>query len=177
MALTIKQKLFVEHYLETRNAFRAAKLAGYAGNDRTLRQAGSENLAKPDIIAEIDNRLKPFILSANRVLAGLSAIADIDVGDVFEDDGSFSLAKAKERGITRLIKSLAYDKDTGRITKVELHSAHEALRDLGKHFGLFPNNLKLSIEDADKAIDSAISAHSLPKPESFAGEPMLDSEM
>jgi hypothetical protein len=45
--------------------------------------------------------------------------------------------------------------------------------------GDFGRQEKITItsEDADKAIDAALAAHNLPKPETFAGEPMIDSEM
>lgn len=151
--LTIKQKLFIEHYLATRNGTRAAELAGYAGNQNTLKQVAAENLAKPYIRAEIDRRLRPFILSANQVLAGLSSIAENDIAEAFEADGSFNLEKAKERGVTRLIKSLNFDKDTGKMTKVELYSAHDGLRDLGKYHKLFTEKLEIRDprEDAQEA--------------------------
>lgn len=37
--------------------------------------------------------------------------------------------------------------------------------------------LALTVDDADKAIDDAVAKHNLPKPESFAGEPLVESEM
>jgi len=171
--LTIKQKLFIECYLQTRNGFQSAKLAGYAGDDHTLRVVASQNLAKPSIRAEIDRRLEPFILSANQVLAGLSGIADIDIADVFEPDGSFDLAKAKARGVSRYIKSITRDKDTLAVTKVEVYSAHEGYRDMGKHRGLFPTKIEISKSEADEAIDRS----GAPLPETFHGEPVVDSEM
>lgn len=174
--LTVKQKLFVEHFLVTRNGVESAKLAGYAGNYNTLKQVAAENLAKPYIRAEIDKRLKPFILSANQVLAGLSSIAEIDLAEVFEEDGTFNLAEAKKRGVTKLIKAIEYHPN-GKLKKIELYSAHEGHRDLGKFHGLFPTQIKLSTEEADKAIDEAVEKHNLPKPESFAGEPLVESEM
>ena len=73
--LTTKQNLFVHYYLEHRNAFKSAKLAGYQGNDDTLRQVGAENLAKPYIREAIESHFKGRILSADGVLAELSDIA------------------------------------------------------------------------------------------------------
>lgn len=173
MGLTVKQKLFVEHYLIERNGTQAARLAGYAGDDNTLAQVAYENLRKPEIRTAIDERLEPFILSANQVLAGLSGIAEVDIADVFEPDGSFDLAKAKERGVSRFIKSITRDKDTGTVTKVEVYSAHEGYRDMGKHRGLFPNKIEISSKEADEAINRS----GAPLPETFHGEPMVDSEM
>lgn len=63
--LTPKQSLFVAEYIKTGNATESARRAGYAGNDLTLKQVGSENLAKPYIAQAIekanikrDNRLE-----------------------------------------------------------------------------------------------------------------------
>ena len=45
--LTTKQKLFCEKYIETKNATQSAIFAGYS--EKTARQMGAENLAKPYI--------------------------------------------------------------------------------------------------------------------------------
>lgn len=52
--LTMKQKKFVAEYLKTGNATEAARRAGYKGTDTTLKQVGSENLAKPYIKAMVE---------------------------------------------------------------------------------------------------------------------------
>lgn len=54
MALTAKQKRFVEEYLIDLNATQAAIRAGYSEN--TARAIGAENLTKPDIASEIKKR-------------------------------------------------------------------------------------------------------------------------
>lgn len=76
--LTLKQQAFTNYYIETQNATKAAKLAGYAGNDVTLGQVGAENLKKPQIKAEIDRILKErseySIASAEEVLNGLTSL-------------------------------------------------------------------------------------------------------
>lgn len=174
---TLKQRLFIEHYLTTRNGVESARRAGYSGDDPTLRVTASRLLTKANVRAEIDRRLKPFILTANQVLAGLTSIAETDIASLFEPDGTFDLSKAKERGVSKLIKSLTFDKDTGKVTKVEVYSAHEGHRDLGKFHGLFPTQLKVTTEDVDKAINEALEKYNLPKPDTFAGEPLVDSEM
>jgi len=53
--LSAKQVAFISAYLGAAalNATKAARMAGYHGSDRTLRSVGAENLAKPDIQAEI----------------------------------------------------------------------------------------------------------------------------
>jgi phage terminase small subunit len=58
--VTEKQRRFIEAYMgeAAGNATQAARLAGYAGNERTLIQVGSENLTKPDIRRAIAARIK-----------------------------------------------------------------------------------------------------------------------
>lgn len=66
--MTEKQRRFVEAYMGTAagNATEAARIAGYAGSDNTLKSVGAENLAKPDIAAAIDARQKADPLIADR---------------------------------------------------------------------------------------------------------------
>lgn len=71
--LTPKQERFVSEYLIDLNATQAAIRAGYS--EKTARQAGSENLSKPDIAeaiaAKADKAAEKLDLSAERVLRGL----------------------------------------------------------------------------------------------------------
>jgi phage terminase small subunit len=73
--LTTKQRLFVEAYLANPNATEAARKAGYKGNDDTLKQVGSENLAKPYIRALVEKRVQEAIITADEVLTGIKTIA------------------------------------------------------------------------------------------------------
>lgn len=54
--LTEKQRRFVEAYVGEAcgNATEAARLAGYDGNDNTVRSVGCENLTKPAVAAAIE---------------------------------------------------------------------------------------------------------------------------
>lgn len=75
--LTDKQEAFCREYLVDFNATQAAKRAKYS--EKTAKQSGTENLAKPAIQARIAELQKPFKeeldISAERVLRELSAIA------------------------------------------------------------------------------------------------------
>lgn len=57
--LTPKQHKFIAAYLGSchGNGVKAARAAGYTGNDHTLRSIASENLTKPDIAAAIREAL------------------------------------------------------------------------------------------------------------------------
>lgn len=52
--LSAKQKAFAQAFVETKNATQSAKLAGYNGENNTLRSIGSENLTKPNIQEAIE---------------------------------------------------------------------------------------------------------------------------
>lgn len=55
--LTHKQRLFIEHYIQTGgNGTAAARAAGYRGNTATLGVVAHENLNKPNIREEIVRR-------------------------------------------------------------------------------------------------------------------------
>ena len=82
--LTTKQRLFVEAYLVSANATEAARKAGYKGNDNTLKQVGSENLAKPYIRDLVEKRVDDAAMSANEVLQELALIAKCDWQDFVE---------------------------------------------------------------------------------------------
>ena len=76
-ALTAKQERFCQEYLTDFNATQAARRAGYS--EKTVKQAGTENLAKPAIQARIRELQQPhkekLDISAERVLEELSLIA------------------------------------------------------------------------------------------------------
>lgn len=163
--LTAKQKAFVAAYLGSAhfNATQAARLAGYAGNDDTLKSVASENIAKPYIKAMIDEGLAALTMPANEVLARLTAIAKGKVTDVSDTDGKFDLEKAKQSGADALLKKIKVKRNTRIIREAdetgkfnqeietsilteeiefELYSAHEALRDLGKYHKLFTEKVQ-----------------------------------
>lgn len=83
MALTEKQKRFVEEYIIDLNGAQAAIRAGYS--PKTACCIASENLAKPAIQAAlqqaIQERSKRTEVTADRVLEELAAVAFADGGD------------------------------------------------------------------------------------------------
>ncbi|KGL44495.1 terminase small subunit [Listeria newyorkensis] len=77
MGLTEKQQRFADEYIRCGNAAEAARLAGYS--KKTARQIGTENLAKPDIEAYIEETLAKIeserIMNATEALELLTKIA------------------------------------------------------------------------------------------------------
>jgi phage terminase small subunit len=76
MALSNKQRKFINEYLQCFNATEAARLAGYS--PKTARAIGAENLTKPDIAAEIEKALNESAMSASEVLMRLAEQARND---------------------------------------------------------------------------------------------------
>ena len=126
MALTLKQKKFVEEYVISGNAADAARRAGYS--PRTAYSIGDENLRKPEVLAYRDELLQKMesekIAQADEVLQFLTAVMRRETGDR---------------------KALVCD---GVVTQVELPtSVSDALRAAelqGKRYGLFTDKVDLT---------------------------------
>ena len=90
MALTAKQRRFVEEYLIDLNATQAAIRAGYSR--KTAGQIGDENLKKPQIAAAVQaaqaERSARTQITQDRVLQELARIAFFDIRKLYNDDGS-----------------------------------------------------------------------------------------
>lgn len=136
--LNPRQNSFVNYYLELEgNGTQAAKLAGYGGSDEVLAIVASKLLRSVKVREEIQRRLGNHIASSEEVLERLTSHARADLGKVLEPDGSLDFHAAKLRGQTKLLKKVKYDKETGKLTEIELYDAQAALEKLGKFHGLF----------------------------------------
>lgn len=147
--LTARQRMFVELYLgECRfNATEAARAAGYKGNSITLSAVGYENLRKPQIAEAINRRIDEAAMSANEVLARLSAQARGSVDALLTTEGYFpylDLEKAKRNGSIELIKKITFN-DFGGVKSFELYDAQAALVQLGKHHKLFTEEVDVNV--------------------------------
>lgn len=130
-----RQRLFVEKYLRCLNATQAAKEAGYS--ERTARQMGSENLSKPDIRAEIEQRLSEVAMGKNEVIARLTDHARGDMSLFFkavrqgkQEEVVADLVGALRRGDTRLVRKAKFGAK-GEVT-IELYDAQRALATLAQ---------------------------------------------
>lgn len=149
--LTPKQEAFTEEYLANGfNGVQAAKEAGYSGDDATLRAIASENLTKPNIASRVRARLDGLHANADEVLNLLADHLRADLADFkgcFDDEGRLDLDKAKESGVSRLVKKLKSvtrtiprGKDEAPIrettVEIELYSAQDAAAKLIPVLGL-----------------------------------------
>lgn len=142
MAFTALQQAFIDFYILEKNGRKAAQLAGYKGNDVTLRAVAYENLTKPHIKAEVERRFQEQAMSANEVLSRLGDIARIDMSEfisVRHNVPLLDLEKAEKAHSLHLLKKF---KVTKQGIEIEVYDAQAALETIGKHLGLF-NTIKI----------------------------------
>jgi phage terminase small subunit len=139
--LTPQQLVFVEAYLVSWNATRAALAAGYSA--KTAYSQGSRLLKNVEVRALISLRMQEMAMDADEVLARLSDHARSSIESLLTPDNHLDLAVARDSGKLHHIKKLKcrerYDKDGNRTvtTEVELHDAQAALVHLGRNHKLF----------------------------------------
>ncbi len=139
MALTDKQRRFVDEYLVDLNATQAAIRAGYS--QKTARQIGDENLSKPDIAEAVQEaqvtRAKRTEVTQDEVINDLRELRDICMG-------------RKPIRVTEVIKNA--QAGTAESVEVDVNAfeptaANKALELLGKHIGMFKEKLEHSGPD------------------------------
>jgi len=166
MSLSNKQRVFVDEYLKCWNAAEAARRAGYS--EKTAREIGRENLAKPYIKSEIDNRLSEIHMSADEALSVLESHARGDMAELMDISSvgfNLDLQDAKEKGLTRLIKKVK-QKTTTFLAKsesgedrevteleVELYDAQAAAKMILQMQGKFTDKIEVSGAIETKVID------------------------
>ena len=120
MALTRKQQIFVDAYIETANATEAAKRAGYS--EKTAGSMGAENLTKPEVVAYIAERFsqqdKERVAAADEVLRFYSAVMR---GEVLDQFGMEAALSERLKAADSLMKrySAADDKYRGTMAKLD----------------------------------------------------------
>lgn len=137
--LNRRQQVFVEEYLRCFNASEAARRAGYKGKPSVI---GARLLADVSIKAAFDARLKELHMGTDEALKLLADQARGDIGDFMDISSvgyNFDLMKAREKGITKLIKKIKQktvtrigkkdDDDDIEITEleIELYDAQSAI--------------------------------------------------
>jgi len=124
MKLTEKQVKFVDYYIESGNATKAAIKAGYS--KKTARQMGAENLTKPDIRRYLDERLKQIEdkrrANANEVMEYLTSVMR---GEIVEQ------AVALVDGVPEIV-----DKNPA------IRDRNKAAELLGKRYSLFTDRVE-----------------------------------
>lgn len=165
MALTDKQRRFVDEYLVDLNATQAAIRAGYSV--KTAGQIGEQNLRKLEIAAAVQEaqaiRAKRTEITQDMVLRELAKIGFSDIRKIVrwgKTELRVTDSDTDEEGVTETYHGLALvgaddiDDDTAAAIseisegreglKVKLHDKRGALVDIGRHLGMFPSKVEHS---------------------------------
>lgn len=140
MALTNKQRAFVEHYLATGdaqwNATEAAKLAGYKGSRTTLAVSGSRLLRNANVQEHIRVRLQEMGATTEELIQGWLSRIRADISPYINTDRGKGLdvQALKDAGLGFLIKGVRETKDA---TTILLRDPDVAEDKLARALGMF----------------------------------------
>lgn len=163
MALTKKQRLFVDEYLIDLNATQAAIRAGYSA--RRAAEIGYQLLQRPEVAQAIQaamaERSKRTEVEADYVIRRLREIDEMDVLDILEDDGSFRSIRDWPRAwrqflsgieIAELFEGRGDDRRiAGVLRKVKWPDKLRNLELLSRHVGTESAALDLELKRLDVA--------------------------
>jgi phage terminase small subunit len=148
-----KQLLFVEEYLKDLDSYQAALRAGYKNGG-----TGQNLLNNPDIKALIDERIeerKLMGVTPDMVIAELARIAFADLTDFVKwtKTGRIGLRPCDQ--VDGKVLSSIEETINGKTKtrKVKLHDKLKALELLGRHLGMFTDNLKVDADMQVQIID------------------------
>lgn len=150
--LTLKQRLFVDHYLgqANGNATQAARLAGYGCPEKmgykVLRQSPGVRLALEELLRE-------HAMPAGEVLARLTEQGRGLYAAYIDEEGQVDLRGLRQAGLMRLVKKISRDRNNK--VAVEFHDVQAALVQVGRAHGLFRDRHEIEVRDAG-ALDSLI---------------------
>jgi phage terminase small subunit len=159
--LTNKREAWIREYLVCWNATEAARRVGF-GSPNTQ---GPRLLLDVSIREEIKRILSEKLMSSDEVLTRLADIARGDLADLMDvapsgftlqlmtkdENGNLIvnpktklIKKIKQKVTTRLAKNEDQEDSETIETEIELYSAHDALRDLGRYHALFTDKTDLT---------------------------------
>jgi len=146
--LTDKQKRFCEEYIIDLNATQAAIRAGYSKN--RAGEIGYQLLQKTTIQKELQRlkkaREKRTEITADRVLEELAKIGFSNIKDYLAfEDGVLKIYNTEEIP-DELAAAIGSIKETKHGTSLKLHDKLKALENLGRHLGMFKDNINLTGE-------------------------------
>lgn len=158
MALTKKQKRFIEEYLIDLNATQAAIRAGYKPDN--AQQMGSENLLKPvisDAIAKaMAERSRRTGINQDRVLLELARIGFAKITDVVDPATAKIKDGASEDDLACIQSIKIKPNEWGTEREVKMYDKKAALVDIGRHLGMFKDKMNINLETSEK-LDDIIS--------------------
>jgi phage terminase small subunit len=165
-SLTLRQQKFVDEYLVDLNATQAAMRAGYS--NKSARQQGSENLSKPAILEAVKEKQKErqysLGVSQSRVVLELACIAYADPRQLLDESGALRPVKDWPDFAAAAVKSFKVSDITdvdgvvvGKTHEIAFWDKLKANELLGKHQGMFKDNVELSLTSSADALQSALA--------------------
>jgi len=146
--LTGKQRAFVDHWFGDANfnGTKAARLAGYQGDDNYLAVAASRLIRNDKVSQEIAYRFSQHGMGAEEVIARLAQQGRGNIGEflTYSETRGWYLDMAKVQSAGHLVKSLQW---TQFGPKIMLYDAQGALQLVGKHLGLFKDQVEHTGKD------------------------------
>ena len=157
--MTSKQKRFVEEYLIDLCATQAAIRAGYS--PETAGSIGSENLHKPEIRARIDAAMAELSrrtgVNQERIVRELAKVAFGSnlAFSKFTTSAALTNASADDTAAIASVKVKQIPTDAGMGIEREIRMADKlkALELLGKHLGMFTDNVHLTGDMGVQIVD------------------------
>lgn len=158
-AMTRKQERFVEEYLVDLNATQAAIRAGYS--PASAQQISSEMMSKPVVRARIDTAMaelsKRTGVSQERVIRELAKVAFVNPTDVIDFESAKLLDSATSDDTAAIasvkVKTIPTADGMGVEREIKVADKLKALELLGKHFGMFTDNINLHGDMGVQIID------------------------
>ena len=151
MALTEKQRRFVDEYLIDLNATQAAIRAGYSV--KTAREQASQNLTKLNIQQAISEKMaersRRTGVNQDRVVMELAKIAFVNAADVIDSDDATIKAGATADDTAAIqsvkVKVIPTKEGEGVEREIRLNDKLKALELLGKHLGMWNDKLDVNL--------------------------------
>jgi len=140
--LTAKQRAFIAYYVKYHNATRAARLAGYEGDDNTLGVTGFDLLRNPNVKGEIERLFAESVPSAKEVLQLIGHTARFDPTPYLREDLTLDVQAIGQDGLGTIIEGVK----PGRYgPEVTLASPQAAQKMLAQHHGLLRQQVDVDI--------------------------------
>ncbi len=156
--MTKKQKRFIEEYLIDLNATQAAIRAGYSPD--TAEQIGYQLLQKTSVSVEVSKamaeRSKRTGISQDRILLELAKMAFVEMTDVVDPETGKIKENASDDDLSCIHSVKVKPGNYGVEREVKLCDKKAALELLGRHLGMFKDNLNVTVETSEK-LDDIIS--------------------
>lgn len=120
--------------------------------DESAWASASQLLREPKVRAAIDERMRELQMTADEAVSRLSDMARGDIRDLLDEEGNLDWEKARQLGVTKLIKKLKVtttvsgNEESERettIQDVELHDPQAAIDKILKVHGRYRNIVEL----------------------------------